>query len=108
MESFETYDFNTADEQLDFDVIPTGTIVALEAMIRPGGAGEGGLLRQAKDGLSYMLDFEFVVIDGPHAKRKIWSNFTIEGISDGHKKAAAITRSKRDADALGRLRDHRL
>jgi len=39
--------------------------------VRPGNAGEGGLLRRSKDGNSVALDAEFTVLDGPYAKRKI-------------------------------------
>jgi hypothetical protein len=88
------YDFNLADQQTDFDVIPAGTLVSVEMVIRPGGAGERGWLKQSRDGQSYMLDCEFVVLDGPHAKRKVWNNLTIEGTTEGHRKAAAISRSK--------------
>jgi hypothetical protein len=38
-----------------------------------------------------MLDCEFTVLDGSHAKRKLWSNFTVSGTTEGHSKAAAIT-----------------
>jgi hypothetical protein len=89
-----TYDFNDAEDQTSFDVIPAGTVVAVDMAIRPGGAGEGGWLKQSRDRQSYMLDCEFSVLDGPHARRKIWSNLTIEGTTDGHKKAATISRSK--------------
>jgi hypothetical protein len=89
-----TYDFNSAELQASFDIIPAGTIVALEMAIRAGGTGDGGWLRPSRDGQSYMLDCEFTVLDGPHAGRKVWSNLTIEGQSDGHKKAAAISRSR--------------
>jgi hypothetical protein len=88
------YDFNQADEQTSFDVIPVGTICALELAVRPGGAGDGGLLKTSKDGQSAMLDLEFTILDEPHAKRKLWSNFTVSGTTEGHSKAAAISRSK--------------
>jgi hypothetical protein len=41
-----------------------------------------------------MLDFEFVVVDGPHAKRKFWENMILAGTTDGHAKAAEISRGK--------------
>jgi len=88
------FNFNEADEQTSFDVIPAETIVVLEMAIRPGGASEGGCLKQSKNGDCYMLDAEFTVLEGQYAKRKIWANFTIEGQTEGHKKAAAISRSK--------------
>ena len=54
--------------------------------IRPGGIdGEGEidqcLLRAAKDPSSdvRMLDCEFTVLEGPHARRKFWQMFTVQG-----------------------------
>src|SRR5262249_28859030 len=39
-------------------------------------------------------DCEFVVIDGPHAKRKVFDRLVLDGITDGHAKAVEISRSK--------------
>jgi len=64
-------DFNNASAQRVFDVIPAGTVATLHMTVRPGNAGEGGLLRRSKDGNSVALDAEFTVLDGPYAKRKI-------------------------------------
>jgi hypothetical protein len=46
--------------------------------IRPGGAGEDGLLKRSKDGSCEMLDPELTVVDGPYAHRKFWQNFVLE------------------------------
>ena len=62
--------------------------------IRPGNAGENGLLKRSKDGACEMLDVEFVVVDGPHAKRKFWENMVLAGTTDGHAKASEISRGK--------------
>ena len=59
-----SYDFNDADTQRNFDVIPDGTIATVRMKVRPGNAGEGGWLRRSKDGISEALDCEFVVLDG--------------------------------------------
>jgi hypothetical protein len=87
------YDYTEAQEQRG-DVIPDGTIATVQMTVRPGGAGEGGLLKRSKDGGCEMLDCEFVVTDGPHVKRKFWENMVIVGTTDGHTKAAEITRGK--------------
>ena len=39
-----------------------------------------------------MLDLEFVVVDGPHAKRKFWSNLVLAGTTSGHAQASDISR----------------
>ena len=86
------FDFNNAGEQKSFDVIPDNTIATVQLTIRPGGAGEGGWLKHSKDGASKMIDAELVVVDGPHAKRKIFQNFVISGTTQGHTEAAEISR----------------
>jgi hypothetical protein len=85
------YDFNTASEQRTNDLIPDGTIATVHMTIRPGNAGEGGWLKRSKAGDSEALDCEFTVVDGPFAKRKFWSLFTIEGTTEGQKKAGEIS-----------------
>jgi hypothetical protein len=86
------FDFNDADEQRSFDVIPANTICTLQLTIRPGGASDGGWLRRAADGNSEGLDCEFVVVDGPHAKRKLWQLFTLQGKTPKHAEAGRISR----------------
>jgi hypothetical protein len=89
-----SYDFNDAETQRNFDVIPDGTIATVRMTVRPGSAGEGGWLRRSKDGGSEALDCEFVVLDGPFAKRKFWTLFTIAGTTPGHGEAANISAGK--------------
>jgi hypothetical protein len=89
-----SYDFNDAETQRNFDVIPDGTVATVRMTIRPGSAGEGGWLRRSKDGNSEALDCEFVVLDGLFAKRKFWSLFTVAGTTPGHAEAAKISESK--------------
>jgi hypothetical protein len=88
------YDYTDAPEQRGNELIPADTIATVQLTIRPGGAGEGGLLKRSKDGGCEMIDAEFVVVDGPHAKRKLWENLVISGTTDGHAKAAEISRGK--------------
>jgi len=89
-----SYDFNDADTQRNFNVIPHGTIATVRMTVRPGSAGEDGWLRRSKDGNSEALDCEFVVLDGPFAKRKVWSLLTVAGSTPGHAEAAKISASK--------------
>jgi hypothetical protein len=84
-------DFNTAGAQQSFDVIPEGTIVVVQINIRPGGAGEEGLLKRSNNGKAEMLDCEFVVVEGEHAKRRFWANMVVSGTEDGHAQAAKFT-----------------
>ena len=90
----DTFDFNSAPAQRSFDMIPDDTIAVLHMHIRPGGAGEGGLLKRSKNGDSEGLDAEFTVVEGEYAKRKFWTWFTLTGTTDGHAKAAEISAAK--------------
>ncbi|MEG3639310.1 hypothetical protein [Magnetococcus sp. PR-3] len=71
-------DFNDADAQ-SFDLIPKGTVVPVRMTIRPGGFDDpnrgwtGGYAKRNPDTGAIYLDCEFVVLEGPYAKRKIWS-----------------------------------
>jgi hypothetical protein len=88
------FDFNESGPQKSFDIIPDGTIATVRLTIRTGGAGEGGWLKRSKDGNSEALDCEFVVLDGPCAKRKFWNLFTLAGTTDGHREAGDISGRK--------------
>ena len=68
----DNFDFNSAGEQHNFDVIPANTICRLQMIIRPGSAGAGGWLKPSADGASQGLDCEFIVVGGQHDKRKLW------------------------------------
>jgi hypothetical protein len=87
------FDFNSAGEQRSFDVIPAGTVCTLQLTIRPGGAGDDGWLKRAADGASEGLDCEFVIVDGPYAKRKVWQLFTLVGTRPGHEDAGKFSRN---------------
>jgi hypothetical protein len=88
------FDYSTAPEQRGFDLVPDGTVATLQLEIRPGGAGDGGLLKRSKDGGCEMLDAQFVVVDGVHVKRKLWENLIVAGTTSGHAQAADISRGK--------------
>jgi hypothetical protein len=80
-------DFNDAHEQHAFDVIPAGTIVPVCLTVHRGGAGA------AKDGKSEGLDCELAVLEGAHAKRRIWTRLTLAGTTQGHAEAAETSRA---------------
>ena len=81
-----TYDMNDAEPQKTGDLIPDGSFAKITMIIRPGGAdGQGevdrGLLRASNSPGSdvLMLDAEFTVVEGVHARRKFWQMFTVSG-----------------------------
>jgi hypothetical protein len=88
------YDYSDAPPPRDVELIPHNTLATVQMRIRPGNAGENGLLKRSKDGACEMLDVEFVLVDGPHAKRKFWENMILAGTTDGHAKAVEISRGK--------------
>jgi hypothetical protein len=86
------YDYTDAPPPRDFDLIPHGTVATIVMHIRPGNVGEDGMLKRSKDGGCEMLDAEFVVADGEFKRRKFWGNMILAGTTDGHAKAAEISR----------------
>ncbi|CAJ0781117.1 hypothetical protein LMG18090_01278 [Ralstonia mannitolilytica] len=73
-------DFNDAEQQQGFDLIPKGTLVPVRMTIKPGGYDDpsqgwvGGYASESFETGSIYLAAEFVVTSGEHAKRKLWSN----------------------------------
>lgn len=72
-------DFNTAEPQQSFTLIPKGTVAKVYMTIKPGGFNDpardwtGGYATfNAVSGAIY-LDCQFVITEGEYAKRKVWS-----------------------------------
>jgi hypothetical protein len=69
-------DFNDAKQNPN--LIPKGTIAKVRLTIRPGGFDDpsqgwtGGYARRGSTGSVY-LDVEYTVLEGPYARRKVWS-----------------------------------
>lgn len=75
------HDFNDADaQQGGFEVIPKGTLARVRMTLKPGGHDDpaqgwtGGYASESFETGSVYLACEFVVLEGPYAKRKMWSN----------------------------------
>ena len=86
------FDFSDAPQQSSGELIPKGTLVKVYLMIRPGQFGEDGILTQSKSGFQY-LSMELTVLSEPYARRKIFQNVGVGGTTEGHEKAAEISRS---------------
>lgn len=73
-------DFNDAEQQTSFDLIPKGTMAKVRMTLKPGShddASRGwtdGYATESFDTGSVYLAAEFVVLEGEFAKRKLWSN----------------------------------
>jgi hypothetical protein len=69
-------DFNDAASNVN--LIPKGTIAKVHLTLRPGGYDDpsqgwtGGYAKRGMTGSVY-LDVEYTVLEGPYAKRKVWS-----------------------------------
>jgi hypothetical protein len=68
------------------DLIPTITAV-LQMRIRYGD-GADGVSKRTKAGDGEGLDLEYVVLEGPHAKRKFSAFLLLDGQTDGQKQMA--------------------
>jgi hypothetical protein len=89
------FDYSQTADPKDFSQpIPDGTLATVQMRIRPGNVGEGGLLKRTASGDAEMLDCEFVVVDGEHAKRKFWDNFLLEGTKPGQQEMALTNRGR--------------
>jgi hypothetical protein len=89
-----TYDFNTAGPQQSMDVIPDKTIAVVQLTIRPGNAGEGGILARSKNGLAEGLDTKLTTVGGSYNKRTFFDWMTLSGQGDNYATAADITKRK--------------
>ena len=73
-------DFNDAEQQQSFDLIPKGTVARVRMTIKPGGHDDvsqgwtGGYATQSFETCSIFLACEFVILDGEYVRRKMWSN----------------------------------
>ena len=72
-------DFNDAEEQRSYDIIPKGTIAPVRMTIKPGGYDDpsqgwtGGYVTRNNMTGSIYLNAEYVLLEGPHARRRVWS-----------------------------------
>ncbi|WP_342270490.1 hypothetical protein [Rickettsia endosymbiont of Orchestes rusci] len=73
------YDFNTATNQANFDLIPKGTIAKVNLRIKRGGYNDaesgwtGGYATKNDISGAIYLDCEFTILSGEYAKRRVWS-----------------------------------
>lgn len=107
-------DMNDAEPQKSGELIPDGAFAKISMTIRPGGIdGQGdtdkGLLKASNSPGSdvRLLDCEFTVVEGVHARRKFWQVFTVsggkvdeQGVSIGWKISKGTLRAMIDS-ALG-------
>jgi len=83
------YDFNNADKQSSFELIPAKTIVRCGMKIKPGGVGDSGWLTVSKNSGADMIAAEFIVTEGEFAKRRWWAYYVVD---NGNETAMNISR----------------
>ena len=83
------FDYSDSD-----NLIPDSTVATVQMRVHAGNAGEDGMLKRSSDGGSEYLDCEFVIIEGPHARRKFRDRFLLVGTADKHAQAIDISRGK--------------
>ena len=89
------FDYSQAPDPRDFsELIPHGTIATVQMRIRPGNAGPNGLYKRTAKGDAEMLDCEFVVLDGPYAKRKVYDTFLLVGTTPGQQEMVLTNRGR--------------
>ncbi len=81
-----SFDMNDAEPQKSGEIIPDGTFAKVCLTIRKGGTnGESEIDKELLKASSspgsdvLMLDCEFTVAEGPHARRKFWQMLTVSG-----------------------------
>ena len=78
----DSMDFNGAETQdAAFDLIPANPLVKVTLSIRPGGTGPEGWLSQSRTSSALYLNTEAVVLEGPHARRRIYTRIGFKGKS---------------------------
>jgi hypothetical protein len=87
--------FNDAEEQMSYELIPHKTIAKVRLLIKKGNHVTNeftdGYATLSKAGTSIYLACEFVILSGEFEHRKIWSNIGLH--SDNSSKYAEIGRS---------------
>ncbi|GHT93879.1 hypothetical protein FACS1894122_09830 [Alphaproteobacteria bacterium] len=92
-------DFNTAEAQTEFALIPEGTIAKAMLVIKPGNDVDPFLTRSKNSDSAY-LDCEYAIIEGRYAKHKIFDKIGVEGsdawVNIGRSRIRAILESAKN------------
>jgi hypothetical protein len=77
-------DFNSAEPQSSV-LIPHGTLARVTLSVQPGGAGPDGWLTQSRTSEALYLNTEAVVLEGPYARRRVFTRIGLKGKSINEK-----------------------
>ena len=77
--------FNDAEQQQEYSLIPANTFAKARLVIKPGNYFEDPMLTESKNGdssrrgRSVYLNVEFIILEGQYAKRKVFDKIGISG-----------------------------
>jgi hypothetical protein len=93
-------DFNNAEPQIEFGLIPANTIAKARFALKPGHHFSDPMLTGSKTGDSTYLNCEFVILEGQYAKRKVFDKIGVSGsdawVNMGKSKIRAILESAKN------------
>lgn len=93
-------DFNNAEPQNRFDLIPANTIAKARLVLKPGNDSVDTFVTRSKNGDTAYLNCEFIILKGEHAKRKIFDKIGVEGpdkwVNMGKARVRAILESAKN------------
>ena len=73
------FDFNDAELQNNFNLIPVNTIAKARLFIKPGNDASDLFITRSKGGDTAYLNCEYIILDGQYAKRKVFDKIGLEG-----------------------------
>jgi hypothetical protein len=95
-----TMNFNDAEQQTEFGIIPNNTIAKAVLTIRAGNDFSDLFLTRSKNGESTFLNCEFTILEGQFARRKVFDKIGIHGsdqwINIGKSRIRAILESAKN------------
>ena len=71
--------FNNAELQNSFALIPANTIAKARLVIKPGNDATEPYITRSKGGDTAYLNCEFIILDGKYVKRKVFDKIGLEG-----------------------------
>lgn len=72
-------DFNSAETQNNFDLIPANTIAKARLILKVGNDPNDPFITHGKTGNTAYLNCEWIILEGKYAKRKIFDKIGLEG-----------------------------
>jgi hypothetical protein len=95
--------FNDAEAQIEFGIIPNNTIAKAVLTIRAGNDFSDPFLTRSKDGNATYLSCEFTILEGQFARRKVFDKIGICGsdvwVNMGKARIRAILESAKNINS---------